>query len=90
MTKKTKTKTVWQNTLPESRRLLRADSKKSIYLSLQSREPERKLRLYVSRVKGDGLIMSLSGGFISQNEWYRGYSYSSQEKTFFLGAFLFL
>ena len=41
---------------------------------------------YVSRVKGKSL-RELKVAIFSQNEWSRGYIFSSQEKVFFLEAF---
>ena len=55
---KTVTKTVGHNEHSESRRLVRADCKKPSYPSLPSLKLERKLELYVSRVKGKDLYGS--------------------------------
>ena len=52
---KTVTKTVGHNEHSESRRVVRADCKKSGYPSLPSLKLEQRLEFYVSRVKGKDL-----------------------------------
>ena len=82
------TKTVRRSKPPESRHLVRADGKRPRYLSLPSREPERVLGLYVSRVKGDGLF-GPKVAVIRKMSGTAGIEFISARLKFILGTSMF-